>query len=502
MPASMNLHTALLRASIVVAAALGGAASAQEGAPATGSIPIGYVFGFEHVRLPDNESMGLVGGTLLFDIDGRWAFGPAVYGAATGQRGGLFVGGVEVQRSWEVGRGWWAIAALYAGGGGGAGAPVGSGLMLRPAVSLYKDVSPSAAVGLSWSSVRFPSGDIHSQQLGVSMAWRSNFLHLSGGSDTAAARRARVAATGLGLERIQATLTDDQFTDGSGRRVGLVGVRGDRSSDVPGLRWGVEAAAAARGNAAGYMEILGTASLGTRLAPESLPTWQLGGRLGLGLGGGGSVPTGGGLLAKASVMTEIGLRPGLTLGIDAGLVRADGPFKARFAQAHLGLALEPGPGGAGGSGSEPVRTEWVAALQHHAALPRTDGSTRSLDTIGMKLNRFVGANVYLSGQAHSAFAGRAGAYSVGLFGAGVATDAPRAAAPWRAGAEVLVGAAGGGGVATGGGAIAQGVVWAGFSTSERSEWRMGIGQIRPLHGQAGRAMAEISWSRSFGMNRP
>ena len=35
-----------------------------------------------------------------------------------------------------------------------------------------------------------------------------------------------------------------------------------------------------------------------------------------------------------------------------------------------------------------------------------------MQTIGLKLNRFVGDSFYLSAQAHSAFAGGAGAYSV------------------------------------------------------------------------------------------
>jgi hypothetical protein len=485
-----------LRAMITVALLACGTAGAQGFGPASASIATGYVLGVERVKLPDNETMGLVGASLLFDIDGRWAFGPAVYGAATGQRGGFFVGGVEVQRAWDVGRGWWAITGLYAGGGGGAAAPVGSGLMLRPALSVYKDVAPAVAVGLSWSSVRFPSGDIHSQQLGLTMAWRSDFMHLTGRAEPAAGRET-LSATGLGLDRMAATLADDHFTDGSGRRVGLVGVRADRGSQTEGLRWGVEAAAAAKGDAAGYMEILGTAALGTRLAPRSLPTWRLGARVAVGLGGGGSVPTGGGLLAKAGLTTEIGLSPGWTLGADAGLVRTDGSFKARFAQVHLGIDLEPGARSPAQAGAQPARTEWVGVLQHHGAVPRTDGSRRGLQTIGLKLERYLGRSLYISGQAHSAFAGRAGAFSVGLVGAGLSTAATL---PWRLGAEVLVGAAGGGGVQTGGGALAQAVLWAGLSTAERSEWRIGVGQAKPLRGQAPSAVAEIAWSRHFGMN--
>jgi hypothetical protein len=44
------------------------------------------------------------------------------------------------------------------------------------------------------------------------------------------------------------------------------------------------------------------------------------------------------------------------------------------------------------------------------------------------------------------------------------------------------------------------VAWAGLSTSKSSEWRLGIGQAKPLHGKAGSAVVELAWSRSFGMN--
>ena len=117
--------------------------------------------------------------------------------------------------------------------------------------------------------------------------------------------------------------------------------------------------------------------------------------------------------------------------------------------------------------------------------------------IGLKLNRYLGEHFYLSGQAHSAYAGGAGGYSVGLFGAGVATS-PRSA--WRLGAEALIGAAGGGGVETQGGAIVQGLVWASWAPSPRSEWRAGLGTSRALRGGgAASPIVEVSWSRAFGM---
>jgi len=451
------------------------------------------MLGFESARLPRGERMGLVSGSLLFDIGSDWSVGPSVYGAATGRRGGLLVGGVELQRRWSLGNGLSLATGLFAGGGGGAAAPVGGGLMLRPAVTLLKDLGPTLQVGASWSSVRFPSGDIHSNQLGLMLAWRQEFLHFSGSGTIANA--STLPTAGLGFDRMEATVSTYRLSDDSGRRLGLVGARAERRAHVAGFAWGMEAAAAAKGDAAGYMEILGTAAY--RIAPfaSAAPSWQLGVRLGMGVGGGGMVPTGGGVIGKAAGTMEWSPLRGWTLGAEYGQVRSRSDFRARQAQVWLGVDLEPGHDGTG-SAAQVVRTEWVGAWQHHASIARSDGTRLPLDTIGLELNRYLGDHVYLTGQAHSAFAGGAGAYSVGLVGVG-ASATPTTSL--RIGAEALIGAAGGGGVTTTGGAITQGLAWAAWQPGSAGQVRLGLGAARPLHNGHAGSVVELAWSRPFGM---
>src|SRR5262245_27543267 len=133
--------------------------------------------GAERLHLPAGERLGLVGGSLLFEVADDWWTGPAVYGAATGLRGGLFVGGLEVQRRWALGRGLRLHTGLFVGGGGGGAAPVGGGLMLRPAIALMQDFGGLQA-GITASHVRFPSGDILSSQLGVLLAWDGHYRYV------------------------------------------------------------------------------------------------------------------------------------------------------------------------------------------------------------------------------------------------------------------------------------------------------------------------------------
>lgn len=475
-------------------------AAAQDQGLRTEIVPTSVMLGAERVRLPEGEHMGLVGATLLFEAGRDWGIGPAVYGAASGRRGGFFVGGVEVQKRWDLGGGRALAAGLFAGGGGGGAAPVGSGLMLRPALTLLQDVGREWQIGLSWSSVRFPDGgDIASQQLGLMFAWRGDFRHYSGGG--AGAPVASNSTTGLGFDRMVVTAGRYRLTEGSGRSIGLIGARAERRTRTEGLVWGIEAAAASSGDAAGYMELLGTTSWTVAPLESALPSWRVGVRGSAGLGGGGAMPTGGGMLLRGALTTEISPRRGWTVGAELGRVHGtNGTLRANQAQVWLGIDLEPGLDGGLDSTGRVVHTEWSATLQHHARSMRKSGERKPLDTIGLKLNRYVGENVYLSGQAHSAFGGGAGAYSIGLIGVGVAN---RPTSRTRLGAELLVGAAGGADVRTNGGAIVQGILWAGGKISPVSEWRIGGGLVRSRGGNGlDSPVIELSWSRAFDLGGP
>ena len=50
----------------------------------------------QRIELPGNEGMGLVGTTYLLELAPSLWFGPAAYGAISGERGGLFTLGGEL----------------------------------------------------------------------------------------------------------------------------------------------------------------------------------------------------------------------------------------------------------------------------------------------------------------------------------------------------------------------------------------------------------------------
>ena len=466
-------------------------------APAWASLPMSFTLGAEPMRLPRGERMGLVGGSLLFEASPGWWAGPGVYGAATGERAGLFVGGIELQRRARLSERLVGALGLYAGGGGGGAAPVGDGLLVRPAASLLWDFGGWQA-GLSLSGARFAGTDMGGTQLAVLVAWDGQFRH----TDPARAGRAlpQARGSGLGFQQGQVSLVNWQLQDGSGRRIGLASARLVRPLGLPGLDAGFEMGAAATGGAGGYMEILG--SLGASVQPW--PGVQAGVRAALGLGGGGAIASGGGGLAKVSAHVGWSPLPNWTLGAEAGLVRGAGEMpRARSVQLWIGRDLQPAarPDASSAPGTV-AALEWTAGVQRMQRAARRDGRRGPVDLVTGKLDRSLGPMLYLTAQAHSAFGGDAGAFSTGLLGLGWAT--PAAGRPWRVGAELLAGAAGGAGLDTGGGAIGQALAWASLAVGPHSHVRAGLGRVRALQSGAGldSPVWELSFSHRFGLGAP
>jgi len=448
----------------------------------------------ERIKLPANEKLGLVGTTYLVDIDKGFSAGPAAYGAISGQRGGFFTVGAEVNWRRRVVGPLLLDLGYYIGGGGGGNAPQGGGLMLRPHADLSYDLG-GHSIGLSWSQVRFPNGLINSRQLGLVWNLDTDFTYVR--ADRIGQRADGSGRSGFGFDRMQPVLGVYRPRGNSGRAsggalpssIGFVGARFERPIS---RHWyaGIEAAGAASGGVAGYAEYLGTLGAETPLWGDHL---TIGARMALGMGGGGDVSTGGGLLVKGSAYTIVRLGSELGLTLEGGVTTApQGGFRALHASTSLVWVLDD-PNDL--STPRTTRTEWVGGVERYNAL-RRDGRTAPLQAVSLRVNRFVSPSVYLSGQAHSAYAGAAGGYSVGLLGVGYQHEV---APGWRVGAEALVGAAGGGGVDTSGGFIAQPMVYVHRDLVPGIGVRLGAGEIKGLRGPLSGTVVEASIAFTHGI---
>jgi hypothetical protein len=110
--------------------------------------------------------MGMLGTSLLFDVNPNVKLGIASYGAMTGERGGFITLGLASELQKELSENWVARTGLFVGAGGGAGGYIlaGGGFMLRADAGLTYKMGPYGNVGVGVSWVTFPTGQIRSTQ--------------------------------------------------------------------------------------------------------------------------------------------------------------------------------------------------------------------------------------------------------------------------------------------------------------------------------------------------
>ncbi|MEO7115502.1 MAG: hypothetical protein ABIZ18_06560, partial [Caldimonas sp.] len=401
--------------------------------------------GFERVKFPGDEHIGLVGTTYLVDVgqDTGLSLGPAVYGAITGRRGGFFTfGGEAAWRTKLIG----PLATelgFYVGGGGGGGAPQGGGLMLRPHADLLW-VNDGYAFGLSVSKVKFPNGQIDSTQIGLVFDAGTDFNFVPArrlGAPVQSGGR-----TGIGFDRMAIVLGTYRtsgsvvLNDGSPspRYIRTLGVRAERGWGR-NTYWGVEASGAAQPGVAGYAEYLVTAAVEDSVIAGRV---DAGARVAVGMSGGGNVPVGGGALAKASLYGLVRVSDNFAVSLEGGVASSIGAGRFRAETLGVGLVWAFDAPAGGQTAARAVRNDFSFGVEQFNAA-RRDGSTRLLQADVLKIDRFVTANVFLTGQVHSAVAGGAGGYSAALIGAGWLQPL---GSFLHIGVEGLAGASGGGGV--------------------------------------------------------
>ncbi|OOZ39235.1 hypothetical protein BOW53_12290 [Solemya pervernicosa gill symbiont] len=430
------------------------------------------VLTLEELELPESEQMGLAGISYLFRPEPWFYVGGSAYGAATGERGGFFTGGLTAGLQSDPERLISLDGGLFVGGGGGS-APQGGGLMIRPHLGISLN-SGIGSVGLQYSVVQFPNGDIESSQFALSLSQPTSLLLGKGWLDE---DRFFWAFRNLDSERrlaphsrrFLATLKYYQPPEGT---VGAAGSLKEDGHAVVGFEWNrdydsgffyrLESSGAAGGTSDGFAEILFGGGYGISLADRT----RLKLAVGFGAAGGGDVETGGGIIADSYLGFEHQFQSGISIGARAGyLIAPDGDFEALTSALQLGYSFDA-PDITPAGGTLVARDEYApqfmrVRFMHQSYLPeegmrRKGGAVddRRVDLIGAKFDYMLNRHVYLTGQAISAYAGGAGGYAVGLLGAGVTRPFWRhSRLQWNA--ELTVGAAGGGGLPVGGGYIVQ-----------------------------------------------
>lgn len=458
--------------------------------------------GYENINLPNDQFMGIIATTCLIEIGHGFYIGPAIYGAATGEQGGFFTLGGELAWHHKLFSKLELQTGIYAGGGGGGGESHmwGGGLMLRPHADLLWDFGFFKA-GITTSNVSFPNdGNVHSNQLGFTISVDTNFNYYT--PDYVGRHLTTKGRHGLGGDRIMATVgtyfpgTRVQKNDGtpSDSTMGYFGTRYERFL-TPWLYLGVEGSGAFSGGSAGYAEYLLTLGVETPVLDNML---TIGSRAAAGMGGGGGVSVGGGFLGKLGAYATYNVNRNVHFSLEGGYADApDGDFKAPYCSANLVFDLDHPFDVSAQSIVDGY--ELIFGSSHYFAAKIKNGEEHDLDLVTIKANRFLNDYVYLTGQAHSAYYGRSGAFSVGMIGAGLRS--PQFADRFLAGAEMLVGAAGGGSLDTEGGLVFQPMAYLGMKLTKTIGLKLGAGQIIAARGSLNSTVLDLALSFEYGAGR-
>ncbi|MEX1025240.1 MAG: hypothetical protein WD226_09200 [Planctomycetota bacterium] len=432
----------------------------------------------------DVGRLGLVG--LHVDVLDRVAalpgvfFGLGGYGAASGSRGGLFVGGVTAGWRHEFADDWRVEVGLFGGGGGGGGNAEFDGLFLRPFVALERRLG-LFGLRVEGAHVNTPDGEIEDTHLALGLTIPAELLEARHSKRTSiiperAVVRRTIRARAM-AQRLDPS-SDSRRRDGTQLDgiellgIGVDYVLGDYFF-VP-----VEAYGAVGGGVDGFA--MGLAGLGA-----SLPLGSERVRLELkalaGAGGGGDVDTGGGFGWRTSVGLHIQLASAWGFAVEGGWMEyPDGSFETRTLGAGIERRLT-GPElaldyprsrlleeGLSSDDIEVGRTR--VSLQHKfysisGDARKKDGTEyeSSIALLGVAIEEPITDWFALTGRAFGPWSGNIGGYAEGFFGTKFST---RPLDDWRHVVFAVgeVGAGGGGGADVGSGLLFQ--IGAGY----RYEW--------------------------------
>ena len=468
---------------------------------------------FEEIDMPDaGEQMGLysIG---AYDYLTPWLYGGiTLYGAASGRRGGFFTGGYTLGVEHELIDNWILDAGTYVGAGGGGAAAQGGGLHIRPHIGLKYDFSWSV-LGLNYTYVDFPYGDISSEAIAISLdfpfsspifSWENDGLSTADyfGSDLSnvSSHRSHLAAR----VRTYSPASSSRTTSGGSLddSLGLVGVEYSYFLDE---NWFAtfETAGAVLGGVGGYAELL--AGLGYRLPLTKNDRLAILPALTIGGAGGGEVESGGGFVTRANLGLEYRLSPDLSLIIDGGYLTApDGNYETSYAGFNLAYVMETFAQDQKGSPLKETElikiTKWRfrPAYQSYSDAQRRGGPPRDMSLLGGKLDWMGGEWWYLTGQGLSAYEGGAGGYSEGHWGVGVFSPS------WnnlQLYGEMLIGAGGGGGVDSGSALLYKPSIGLEYNLSDDFSLQTGIGKVISKEGNLNANTIDVSLVWRFGTPR-
>ncbi len=462
------------------------------------------------IKMPNNEEdMGFTGIHYNLMLN-NWSYaGVGFYGAVSGIRGGFFTLGINAGIKQKVTDGLFIDAGFHFGGGGGASAPDGGGAFILPHISIGYDFTPfSITTGYSYINF-FDKGNIANSQVYVALQIPLSFdntsfklreKHFS--SDVLKKSMWKQDTNRMSLLIHANNLSvkgNSQFINGNkinNKTIRLAGFELN-SYFTKSVFFFVKADGAYHGIPAGYMDIF--VGAGYHLAMNKNRTNILA-KFGVGAGGGGGVDTKGGFLIYPDISIEQKLFNNLYIAINKGYLMSPDSY---FLSSTLGFGLKYYVDKDGIFFNDTTfnklkfkGVETIIKQEMYANAYRNGGFAQNMHQISLQFNFFLNKYVYGAGQTSFANFGDAGAYAEGIVGLGVESNT-FFTNNISVFAQILGGAAGGGGISTGQGLIVKPSVGINYQLSDKLNLRGGIGYVKARGGNLSSKFVNIGLNYRF-----
>lgn len=435
------------------------------------------------------EDMGFSGIHYNLEFKGFYT-GVGIYGSVSGQRGGLFTLGINAGYKYIFSNNLFTDIGFHFGGGGGASAADGGGAFILPHANIgynFGDFSLTSG----WSYINFfDDGNIKSHQLNLAVRVPLNLEHTSFKKRESNINIDELKTSNWSKPSNKISLLvhlnnlkargNSQFTGGttiSGRTIRLAGFEFNSYLNK-NVFFFVKADGAYKGIPAGYMDVF--VGGGYQFWMNNNRTNILT-KLGVGASGGGGVDTKGGFLISPDISLEQQLFDNVFIAANIGYtLQPSGNFRTLNYGGGLKYYIDKD----GTTSEEKEFTtsklkgfEAIIKEDFYLNAKRNGGFDQNMYQISLQFNFFLNKFLYGAGQTSFANFGGAGAYAEGVVGLGVQSNSffnNKATAF----AQVLGGAAGGGGISTGEGLIVKPSAGINFNISNNLNLRGAAGYVK------------------------
>lgn len=434
------------------------------------NVPTFMTLSYENVKRSEgDEDIGLFGVNMDFEIYKPVYGGIGLYGAGSGDLGGLFVFGANLGLRKNIYNNWWADTSYFAGGGGahhdGDEDENYSGLMTRANIGLSYNIS-GLLIGGGYSYIHYSDYGVSSKQFGLTLTMAGDMLM---GSPSYIGKKTTdlsdvwlhniVSFYRTFISGYQETYFLTNSKDSSGndldQNMQLVGAKAGIFLS-PKMYLSISSAGSYDSNQNGYMDFF--LGIGFKDTIYHNLFYYL--SADVGAGGGGGTDTGGGFMYKPGAGLGYQLTNDFIASVGGGYLKApSGEFEGPFANLSLtyqflsGESTNFGPPDPGNGNYYFSGWRFNALTETYNNPQRSnDKAIEDIDMVVFNFEKMLSPYFFIGGQGASAYGGNAGSYATGMLGAGAQTKTYHR---FRLSADVMAGAAGGGGIAVGDGAVWQ-----------------------------------------------